>query len=101
MVGSYLHQVPALQGLGDDGGDGGADAAEDHQVFGAVADGVEEGPQSFGIVTLWQHREERRQGVIQRGVFFCFCQGQRSLRKCSSQRLVMTSQRAEQSKASQ
>lgn len=53
----YLHQVPALQGLGDDGGDGGADAAEDHQVFGAVADGVEEGPQPLGVVTLWRGRE--------------------------------------------
>lgn len=55
--GSYLHQVPALQGLGDDGGHGGADAAEDHQVFGAIADGVEEGPQPLGVVTLRRRRE--------------------------------------------
>lgn len=52
MAGSYLHQVPALQRLSDDGGDGGTHSPEDHQVFGAVADGVEKGPQSFGIVTL-------------------------------------------------
>lgn len=49
---SYLHQIPALQRLGDDGGHRGADAAKDHQVFGTVADGVEEGPQPLGVVTL-------------------------------------------------
>lgn len=66
----YLHQVPALQGLGDDGGDGGADAAEDHQVFGAVADGVEEGPQPLGVVTLRRGREaeseREKDGGVQR-----------------------------------
>lgn len=54
---AYLHQIPALQGLGDDGGHGGADAAKDHQVFGAVADGVEEGPQPLGVVTLQRGKE--------------------------------------------
>lgn len=54
---SYLHQIPALQGLSNDGGHGGTDAAKDHQVFGAVADGVEEGPQPLGVVTLQRGRE--------------------------------------------
>lgn len=54
---SYLHQVPALQGLCDDGGHRGAHAAKDHQVFGAVAYGVEEGPQPLGIVALQMRRE--------------------------------------------
>lgn len=54
---SYLHQIPALQRLGDDGGHGRADAAKDHQVFGTVADGVEEGPQPLGVVTLQRGKE--------------------------------------------
>ncbi|KAK0138223.1 Transposon TX1 uncharacterized protein [Merluccius polli] len=40
------------EGLRDDGRDGRTDAAEDHEVFGAVAYGVEEGPQALGVVTL-------------------------------------------------
>ena len=54
---SYLHQVPALQGLSNDGSHRGADSAKDHQVFGAVAYGIKEGPQSLGIVTLQTQKE--------------------------------------------
>lgn len=48
----YLHQIPALQGLSDDGGHRGADAAKYHEVLGTVAYGIKEGPQPLGVVTL-------------------------------------------------
>lgn len=59
---SYLHQIPSLQGLCDDGGHGRADATEDHQVFGTVAYGIKEGPQPLGVVTLQAQRDTRKGG---------------------------------------
>ena len=55
---TYLHQIPSLQGLCDDGGHGGADATKDHQVFGTIAYGIKKGPQPLGVVTLQTQREE-------------------------------------------
>lgn len=54
---SYLHQIPSFQGLCNDGCYRGADAAEDHQVFGPVTNGIKEGPQPLGIVALQTQRE--------------------------------------------
>ena len=54
---SYLHQIPTLQGLRNDGGHRGTDTTEDHQVFGTIAYGIKESPQPLGVVTLQTQRK--------------------------------------------
>lgn len=59
---SYLHQVPALQRLSDDGRDRRTHPSEDHQVLGTVANGVEERSQTLSVVTLEGGAARKRRG---------------------------------------
>lgn len=59
-LGTYLNQVPALEGLCDDGRNGWTDAPKHHQVVRPVLYCVIEGFQSFRIITLGSNTQKEK-----------------------------------------
>lgn len=56
----YLHQIPALEGLGDDGCDRRTDASKHHQMVRPILYRIVEGFQALCIVTLGRNKERAR-----------------------------------------
>lgn len=60
QFGPYLHQIPALEGLCDDGRNRWTDASKHHQVVWPVFYCIVEGFQSFRIITLGSNTEKEK-----------------------------------------
>lgn len=60
QFGPYLHQIPALEGLCDDGCNRWTDASKHHQVVWPVFYCIVEGFQSFCIITLGSNTEKEK-----------------------------------------
>lgn len=59
-AGPYLYQVPALEGLCDDGRNGWTDASKHHQVVRSVFYCIVEGFQPFCIITLGSNTQKEK-----------------------------------------